>query len=308
MTLQQLEYITAIDRYGYFVAAAEACGVTQSTLSLMVRRLEDELDVRIFNRDSHPVEATEAGRKIIDHAKMVLYHRDQLLETTKSDREQASGMLRIALISSVAPVLIPGLFRHVQTHYPAVDLSTEEMLSSTIMTRLRRAEIDMGIVTSPVTEGGMLEIPLYHEAFVAYVSPREETFKEKSIPRDSVLDHPLWIMKDGVRLLDRSKMGPDDSFRYDTHYEGGRVGLLVQLINENGGMGIIPETHVGMILLSQQVNIRPIVDPVPSRTVSLVIRQDFIREGMLNVVVEAIRTVIPARMLDPVILSGKLKL
>ena len=308
MTLQQLEYITAIDRYGYFVAAAEACGVTQSTLSLMVRRLEDELDVRIFNRDSHPVEATEAGRKIIDHAKMVLYHRDQLLETTKSDREQVSGVLRIAMISTVAPVIIPGLFRYVRARYPSVDLSTEEMLSSTILARLHRAEIDMGIVTSPVTEGGFLEIPLYHEAFMAYVSPREDVYKEESIPRDSVLDHPLWIMKDGVRLLDRSKMDPDDSFRYDTHYEGGRVGLLVQLINENGGMAIIPETHVGLILLSQQANVRPIIDPVPSRTVSLVIRQDFIREGMLNVVVEAIRTVIPARMLDPVILSGNLKL
>jgi len=308
MTLQQLEYIVAIDRYGYFVAAAEACGVTQSTLSLMVRKLEEELDVRIFNRSSHPVEATEAGRKVIDHAKMVLYHRDRLLDSTKSDREQLSGMLRIAMISSVAPILIPGLFRYVRAHHPSIDLRTEEMLSDTVMSRLRRAEIDMGVVTSPVDDPEMLEIPLYHEAFFAYVSPEEPYYGDESIQRADVLDHPLWIMRDGVRQFDHSKLRPGESFRYDTHYEGGRVGLLVQLINENGGMAIIPETHIGLILLSQQVNVRPIVNPVPSRTISLVIRRDFIHERMLNVVVDAIRTVIPPRHLEPVIQSGELKL
>ena len=308
MTLQQLEYIVAVDRYGYFVAAADACGVTQSTLSLMVRKLEDELDVRIFNRNSHPAEATEAGRKVIDHAKMVLYHRDQLLESTKSDREQLSGMLRVAMISSVAPVLIPGMFRYMRVRYPSIDLRTEEMLSSTIMTRLRRAEIDMGIVTSPVDDPEMLEIPLYHEAFYAYVSPGEPYYADESIPKAGVLDHPLWIMRDGVRQLDHSKLRSGESFRYDSHYEGGRVGLLVQLINENGGMAIIPETHIGLILRSQQIHVRPIVDPVPTRTISLAIRRDFIHERMLNVVVDAVKMVIPSRLLEPVIQSGELRL
>ena len=308
MTLQQLEYIVAVDRYGYFVAAAEASGVTQSTLSLMVRRLEDELDIRIFNRNSHPVEATKAGRKVIERARMILYHCDQLLEETKSDRELLSGSLRIAMISSVAPVIIPGLFRYVREHHPSIDLQTEEMLSSTVMSQLRRAEIDMGIVASPVDDPEMLEIPLYHEAFLAYVSPQEPVYKEESIPRSEVLDHPLWVMRDGVRQLDRSKMRPGESFRYDTQYEGGRVGMLIQIINENGGMAIIPETHVGLILRSQAVNVRPIVDPVPSRTISLVIRRDCVHERMLNIVVDAVRTVIPARLLEPVIQAGELKL
>lgn len=308
MTLQQLEYILAVDRYGYFVTAAEACGVTQSTLSLMVRRLEDELDTRIFNRNSHPVEVTEAGRKVIDHARMVMYHCEKLIEGTKSDRELLSGPLRIGMVSSVAPVLIPGLFRFVHANHPAIDLRVEEMLSTTVMTRLRRAEIDMGVVTSPVDDPEILEIPLYHEAFVAYVSPRETYYGDESIQRADVLDHTLWIMRDGVRQFDHSKLLPGDSFRYDTHYEGGRVGLLVQLINENGGMAIIPETHIALILLSQQVNVRPIVNPVPRRTISLVIRRDFIHERMLNVVVEAVRNIIPHHLLEHVILSGELKI
>ena len=308
MTLQQLEYIVAVERYGYFVAAAEACGVTQSTLSLMVRKLEEELDIRIFNRNTHPVEVTGPGRKVIEQARMVLYHCEQLTEATKSDRELLSGPLRVGMISSVAPVLIPGLFRHVRRYHPSIDLRTEEMLSSTVMSRLQRAELDMGVVSSPVDDSDMLEIPLYHEAFFAYVSPTDPSFDEESIPRSEVLDHPLWIMKDGVRLIDRSMLKTDEPFRYETQYEGGRVGLLVQIINENGGIGIIPETHVGLILRSHQVNVRPIVDPVPSRTVSLVIRRDFIHERLLNVVVEAVRRIIPQHLLENVILSGELKI
>ena len=308
MTLQQLEYIVAIDRYGYFVTAAEACGVTQSTLSLMVRKLEDELDVRIFNRNSHPVEVTEAGRRVIEHARMVMYHCGQLVESTRSDRELLSGHLRIGMISSVSPILIPGLFRHIRRNYPSIDLSVEEMLSSTVMTGLRRAELDMGIVTSPVDDADILEIPLYHEAFLAYVSPDDPSYGEESIPRSEVPDHPLWIMRDGVRLFDRSMLREDEPFRYDTQYEGGRVGMLIQIINENGGIGIIPETHVGLILRSQQVNVRPIIDPVPSRTISLVIRRDFVHERMLNVVVDAVRGIIPHHLLERVILSGELKL
>ena len=308
MTLQQLEYIVAVDRYGYFVTAAEACGVTQSTLSLMVRKLEDELDIRIFNRNTHPVEVTDAGRRVIEQARMIIYHCGQLLEGTKSDRELLAGPLRIGMISSVAPVLIPGLFRHLRQHHPSIDLRTEEMPSSTVMMELRRAELDMGIVTSPVDDPEMLEIPLYHEAFLAYVSADDPSYNEESIPRSEVPDHSLWIMRNGVRLFDRSMLREGERFRYDTQYEGGRVGLLIQIINENGGIGIIPETHVGLILRSQQVNVRPIIDPVPTRTISLVIRRDFIHERMLNVVVDAVRTIIPAHLLEPVIQSGELRL
>lgn len=308
MTLQQLEYIVAVDRYGYFVAAAESCGVTQSTLSLMVRKLEDELDVRIFNRDTHPVEVTEAGRKVIDRAKLILYHCGQLLEGTRTERQLLSGTLKVAMTSSVAPVLIPGMFRFVRNNYPSIDLRVEEMLSSTIIDQLQKGEVDMGVVSSPVRDTDMLEIPLYHESFMAYVSPREPAYSSESIRRSDVLDNPLWIIRDGVRLFDRSMLRPGERFEYDTQYEGGRVGMLIQLINENGGMAIIPETHFSLIRASLQAHVRPIVDPVPMRTVSLVFRRDYIHERLLNVVVDAVKTIIPARMQEQVIKGDKLKL
>ena len=308
MTLQQLKYIVAVSDYGHFGKAAEACGLTQSTLSLMIRKMEEELDVRIFDRDSHPVTPTEIGRKIIDQARVVLYNAGQLVEMTRSEKEAVSGHLRIALISTVAPVLVPGLFKYTGQHYPGIALQTEEMLSATIKDKLHRAEVDMGILTGPVNEPGLLEIPLYHEHFLAYVSPDHPDFSRDSISVEHLHEQPLWIIRDGLRQLDPSTLPPGERLSYERYFEGGRVGLLIQIVNENGGITVIPETHASLVMFSHQKCLRPIVDPQPSRSVSLVIRSDYTHEAKLNIVVEAIKTILPAALLDGVIRNGPLKL
>ena len=159
MTLQQLEYIVAIDEYRYFVKAAEACGVTQSTLSLMIKKLEDELDVSIFKRNSHPVEVTEIGQKIIEEAKLVLYHAKQLVELTQSEKDLSAGPLKVGMISTVAPVLMPKTFGYLKTFYPDIKLQALEMRSTTIIDCLKKAEIDMGILTAPVDDKDILDKP-----------------------------------------------------------------------------------------------------------------------------------------------------
>ena len=307
MTLQQLRYIVAIDDYRHFGKAAEACGLTQSTLSLMVKKLEEELDVRLFDRDAHPVSPTEIGRKVIDQAKVVLYHVEQVAQLTRSEKESLSGPLRIALISTVSPVLIPGLFKYLGEQYPAISLHTEEMLTETILDRLRKAEVDMGILAGPVREPSLLEIPLYHERFLAYVSPDNPAYAQESLRRETLAGQPLWIIRDGLRLLDTKDLKKGD-FTYERYFEGGRVGILIQVVNDNGGVTIIPETHQGFILYSQQHCIRPIVDPVPSRTISLVIRSDYIHEAKLNAVVDAVKRIVPGALLDNVLRKGRLVL
>ena len=307
MTLQQLRYIVAIDDYRHFGKAAEACGLTQSTLSLMVKKLEEELDVRLFDRDAHPVSPTEIGRKVIDQAKVVLYHVEQVAQLTRSEKESLSGPLRIALISTVSPVLVPGLFKYLGEQHPTLSLQTEEMLTGTIKDRLRKAEVDMGILAGPVREPGLLEIPLYHERFLAYVSPDNPAYAQESIRRETLAGQPLWIIRDGLRLLDTKDLQEGD-FSYERYFEGGRVGILIQVVNDNGGITIIPETHQGFILYSQQHCIRPIVDPVPSRTISLVIRNDYIHEAKLNAVVDAVKRIVPGALLDNVLRKGRLVL
>jgi LysR family hydrogen peroxide-inducible transcriptional activator len=308
MTLQQLEYIVAIEEYGYFVEAAETCGVTQSTMSLMVKKLEEELDVRIFNRDTHPVSVTEIGRKVIDEAKLVVYHAKQLVELTRSEKELCSGDLNVAMITSVAPVLMPGMFKFMKLHYPDLRLQMEEMMTKTILDKLKKAEIDMGILTSSVTDPDLLEIPLYHERFFAYVSPEDAMMQQDSIERDHVLDHPVWIMRDGVRLFDRSMLRPGETFTYEKMYEGGRVGILIQITNENGGITIIPETHINLLTEPMRACLKPIVNPEPKRTICLVFRKDYIHEQIMNIVVKSIKTIIPYELWDDMIRAEHLRL
>ena len=308
MTLQQLEYIVAIEEYGYFVEAAEACGVTQSTMSLMVKKLEEELDVRIFNRDTHPVSVTEIGRKVIDEAKLVVYHSKQLTELTRSEKDLCSGDLNVAMTTTVAPVLMAGMFKFIRLRYPALRLRTEEMITSTIISKLKKAEVDMGILTSSVNDPDLLEIPLYYERFFAYVSPENAMARQESLERDHVLDNPVWIMRDGVRLFDRSMLRPGEAFTYEKMYEGGRVGILLQIANESGGITIIPETHIKFLSESMRQRLKPIVNPIPKRTICLVIRKDYIHEQIMNIVIRSIKTIIPYELWDNVIMSEYLRL
>ena len=308
MTLQQLEYIIAIENYGYFVEAAEACGVTQSTMSLMVKKLEEELDVRIFNRDTHPVSVTQIGRKVIDEAKLVVFHAKQLTELTRSEKELCSGDLNVAMITSVAPVLMAGMFKFMKLHYPDLRLQMEEMMTSTILAKLKKAKVDMGILTSPINDPDLLEIPLYHERFFAYVSPEDAMMQQDSIEKDHVLDHPVWIMRDGVRLFDRSMLEPGEAFTYEKMYEGGRVGILIQITNENGGITIIPETHINLLTEPMRACMKPIVNPEPKRTICLAFRKDYIHEQIMNIVVKSIKTIIPYELWDDMIRAEHLKL
>lgn len=307
MTLQQMRYIVAIDDYRNFGKAAEACDLTQSTLSLMVKKMENELGVLLFDRNAHPVAPTEIGRKVIDQARIVLYNVGQIEEITRSEKENLSGPVKIALISTVAPVLMPGLFKSIGDKHPGLSLQIEEMSSATISEKLHRAEVDMGILAGSLNDKGLTEIPLYHERFYAYISPDNHLYPQDTITTDTILKQPLWIIRNGLRRLDPLELRYSD-FTYENFFEGGRVGILIQVVNDNGGITIIPETHTNLIMYSQQKCLRPIVDPVPERTISLAIRKDYIHEAKINAVVDAIRHIIPGPMLESAIRRGKFSL
>lgn len=308
MTLQQLKYIIAIDEYRHFGNAAEANHLTQSTLSLMVKKLEEELDVRIFDRDTHPVTPTEMGRRIIDQAKQVLYHANQIAEMVRSEKQSLTGELRIAMISTVAPLLVPGLFKYCRTHSPEISLLTEEMLTATMKDKLRKAEVEMGILAAPLEDPELLEIPLYSERFLAYVSDKEPAFEQKSITRETLEQRPLWMMKNGLRLYEPSPVRAGGEASYEQYFEGGRVGILLQIVNENGGMTLIPETHLGFIPQAWMRNVRPIDGPGFKRTIILAIRKDYIREAALNCIVRAIKSIVPEAMWDDVIRKEYLRI
>lgn len=298
----------AIDEYRYFVKAAEACGVTQSTLSLMIKKLEDELDVSIFKRDTHPVEVTEIGQKIIEEAKLVLYHAKQLVELTQSEKNLSAGPLKVGMISTVAPVLMPKTFGYLKTFYPDIRLQALEMRSTTIIESLKKAEIDMGILTAPIDDKDILELPLYHERFFAYIADDDILDKNEAIMRDHLIDYPLWVMKDGIRLLEKKDIAYRYKDTYEEMYEGGRVGILIQIANENGGMAILPETHLKLLDDKALNRLRPVVAPEISRVICLAMRKDYIHEKMMNIFVKAVKSCISPELYEPAIKTDYLKL
>lgn len=297
MTLQQLDYILAIDEYRQFVKAAESRGITQSTLSSMLKKLEDELDLVIFDRNSHPVRPTPAGQEVINKARIVLYHANQLKEAVLSERQKLEGRLNIGITPTIAPCIIPKMFSYMNQH-KGIDLHAYEMTRDTIIEKLRNAQLDMGIMSIAHELDGLLEIPLYTEEFVAYISPNDALIQQASIDFPSIPLDRIWVLQHEISFQEQVDLFSSKESGRRAIYESGNIPTLLHLINANDGLTILPELHVPLLRPEDQLNVRPLVNPVPTRRVSLFVREDYVREGLLNVVANAIKTIIPEHMLN----------
>ena len=170
MNLQQMEYIVALDKYRHFVLAAEACGVTQPTLSAMIQKLEEELDVKIFSRDRKNIAPTAIGEKIIRQAQIALNESQRIKELVSDETGTMKGSLRIGILPTIAPYLVPDFIHHFREAHPDVDLFIDEKENASLVRELRFGNIDIAISTLPEDREGILEIPVYIEKFVAYFS------------------------------------------------------------------------------------------------------------------------------------------
>ncbi|MEG3048422.1 MAG: LysR substrate-binding domain-containing protein [Mucinivorans sp.] len=298
MTIQQLEYVVAVDKYRHFVRAAEACGVTQSTLSAMIMKLETELGLTIFDRNSHPVAVTRAGMAVVDQARVVLFNAQQLREMVLSDKQLTSGELSLAIIPTVAPYILPRLFKELSHANSEVRLRVYEMRTEHIIDKLEKAEIDMAILATPLLRESLLEVPLYYEKFVAYVSPSEPLFAQPEIQARQMPSQHLWVLQEGHCLRNQVFNFCEHRSEHSTMYEAGSIDTLVKIVDENGGYTVIPELHIPLLDMVQQAQIRRFVAPEPVREISLVFRQDYVRQGMVNLIAQAIRTIIPEGMVD----------
>lgn len=308
VTLAALRYIVAVDVHRNFVKAAESCGVTQPTLSVAIRNMEEELDVTIFSRDSHPVRPTPVGEKIIAMARTTLKNAAQIEELVMSEKGEEGGDLFIGTIPTVAPYVLPGLIREMRSSYPGVRLKVSEMRTGLIVEKLRSGEVDMAIMSTPMGEKDMLEIPLYYEKFLAYISPEDEFYALDEIPADELPSGRFWVLEEGHCLRSQVLSFCHSGKRTHSEYQAGSIDSLVRVVDCNGGYTVIPELHSRFLGEDQLRNLRPIAGRssgqpcetcVPVREVSIVIHRDFIRESLLNAVAGCIRRIVPEKMLDP---------
>ena len=297
MTLQQLEYIIALDKTRHFVRAAELCGVTQPTLSAMIQKLEDELDCKIFDRASHPIIPTQVGEMILKQAQIILFNVNQLKENVNSQKGEMNGTLSLAMIPTVAPYLLPAFISVFRQNYPNINLKITEMRTDSIIRGLHSAEIDMAILSTPLEDPKILEVALYYEKFIAYISPDESIYNQTEISINDIPQEHLWVLEEGHCL--RNQVFNFCSNRSHTAlYEAGSIDTLVKIVDRNGGLTVIPELHIELLSDVQKQNLRKIVRPEATREISLVIRHDYVREGLMNAVADTIKMIIPQQMLD----------
>ena len=308
MTLQQLKYVVAVDSHRSFALAAEALGVTQPTLSGMIGKLEEELDVRLFDRTSRKVVTTTMGARIVAQARQILMEADRIREIVSESKGAVAGEFRLAVGPSIAPYILPDFIRIYMAEYPQVQLTVEEMRPDTMINALREAVIDAGIATTGHLRDGIFEIPLYTERFCVYLSENCRNKLPVFRPEDLGHEH-IWVMKE-VQCLRESAFSFCKGRQSRRHvYEAGNIETLIRIVDANGGYTIIPEMHLPMLTPQQRLNVRHIDgDHLSLRKVSMYIRADYVRERMLNTVADTLRRFISPAMLDPALRRNPIRL
>lgn len=308
MNLQQLRYVIAVNRFRNFAKAAESCNISQPTLSAMLQKLEEELDVRIFERSNRSVIPTTAGEKIIRQAESVLIEVTRIGEIIPEEKGQIGGKFALSVGPTIAQYILPRFIKNYRESFPSVELSIQELKVNFMLDALIKGEIDAGIAISENVCEGVLEIPLYTEKFMVYLS--ENCWRKLPVFKPEKLEHEnMWIMKDAQCLRDSAFSFCKKRSLGNHIYEAGSITTLVHIVDENGGFTIIPEMHLPFLSNQQRENVRPIEgNYLSQRRISLYIKEDYIRQRMLNTITDTLKKFMPKGMLNDGIVKYGIKL
>jgi len=300
MTITQLEYIVAVDTYKSFVLAAEKCFVTQPTLSMQVQKLEDMLGVKIFDRTRQPIIATEVGIEVIAQARIMLAESYKIKEIVTDRQKELSGELRVGIIPTIAPYLLPKIIAGFVEKYPQVKLVVWEQNTEHLIQQLKLGMIDCGILSTPLHESNLIEIPVFYENFVAYVSKSSKLHKKKHISPEDIDVEELWVLDEGhcmreqvLNICQRRKSTKGfQHFEYNT----GSVDTLKRMVDQNSGATILPELALDDLNEKQLDRIRYFKSPEPAREVSIVIQRNFLKRRMIEALKNEILHFIPKKL------------
>ena len=308
MTLHQLEYIIAIDRHRNFAKAAAELGITQPTLSSLLQKLENELDVRIFERSNKHVRPTAIGQKILLQAAKTVTEADRIAELVAEEKGMVAGTLDLSVGPTVAPYILPRFIKTYTRMFPDVRPSIAEMKAEAMLDAVHTGRLDAGIASGGRSHDGILEIPLYTEPFWVYIA--ESCWRKLPVFRPENLEHEqMWVMKESQCLRDSAFSFCKARGVGRRIYEAGSIGTLVRIVDENGGFTIIPEMHLPLLTDRQRENVRRIEGGYRSqRRVSIYIREDFVRERLLNSIAETLVSIVPKNFFDERILKYGIRL
>lgn len=300
MTLQQLEYILAVNQFRHFAKAAEYCRVTQPTLSAMIQKLEEELDTRIFDRSQQPVCPTPVGIHIIEQAQNILVQANRIKNIIEEEKHSLTGTFKLGILPTVAPYLLPRFFPQLMKKYPDLDIRVVEMKTNDIKKALQTGEIDAGIVASLAGMEELQQTPLFYEQFFAYVSREDALFNNEVIRTSDLNGEQLWLLDEGHCFRDQLvRFCQMKSARASQlAYHLGSMETFMRMVESGKGVTFIPELAVLQLGDAQKELVRSFAIPCPTRQVVLLTNKNFIRHTLLEVLVKEIKLFVPKEMLS----------
>lgn len=300
ISLVQLQYLVALEKYRHFIRAAESCHVTQPTLSMQIKKLEEELGVVLFDRSKQPIIPTDVGTLIVEQAKSILRETQRIEDMLQAYKGSVSGDLYLGVIPTVSPYLMPHLISNIRKLYPEVKLHVKEMLTEDIIEDLQKDQLDVGILSTPLNFERIAERPLFYEEFHVYMHPDHPAYDHKRVSVEDLLSDQLWLLSEGNcfrnQTINLCALREEDMKENMLDYESGSLETLMRIVDMEGGATIIPEW--GSINLSENAhnNMRRTIDDTMVREVSMVYSRNYAKARLLDALEEVCLASVPEQL------------
>ncbi len=300
MTITQLEYIIALDTYRHFSTASKHCFVTQPTLSMQIQKLEEELDVKIFDRSKQPVIPTEIGEEILLQARAIV-HEVKMMEQLIKDRQgMLQGELRVGIIPTLAPYLLPMFLQSFLNKYPDIKVKIKELTTEHIIEKLKAGKLDAGLLVTPLQDSSLIESPLFYEEIVAYVSKSNAAFKKNYVLADDIDLDELWLLEEGhcfrSQVMNLCELQKQSKTHSHFEYESGSIETLRKMVEMSKGITILPEMATLDFSVKQQNMVRHFKSPAPVREISLVTHRNYVKKKLVDVLKAAVLAALPQKI------------
>ncbi|MEM9051925.1 MAG: LysR substrate-binding domain-containing protein [Bacteroidota bacterium] len=276
MTIQQLQYVVALDTHRHFVKAAQSCFVTQPTLTLQLKKLEEEISLVLFDRSTKPLEVTPMGQTFVKRAKRIIREIDDLKELVNNDRNEIEGVFTVGIIPTLSPYLLPRFINDFINNHPNTKLVIEELQSEAMIEMMKNKQLDIGILATPLNESEIVETPVFYEPFLVYADSKNSLLQHERISKKHLKPMGLWILRSGhcfrSQTLDICELEAAEHHK-NLEVEGGSIETLKKMIDQVSGYTLIPEMSFDQSIEMNKV-VR-FIDPQPVREISIISHKHF---------------------------------
>jgi LysR family hydrogen peroxide-inducible transcriptional activator len=283
MNIQQLEYIIAVDQFKHFSKAAAHCNITQATLSMMIKKLEEELNVVIFDRKMNPIMTTELGKEIVDEAKKALFHSKEIIALAQSKDHKVEGKLRMGIIPTIANSLLPKILFPLMDAYPLLELELSEITTQNIIRQLKEGTIDVGILSTPLHDEHIEESILYYETLMVYGNLNKD---KKYILPEELAKQPLWMLEEGHCMRDQviqlCQINKGHALPNNLKFQANSFETILNMVDVMGGLTFIPELYYETLSNERKAKVIEFKAPIPVREISMVYYRPFAKLRMIE--------------------------